>query len=118
LLAAKEEAKAGRPPANRLDDTTDYRGAPTLRDLGISKQQSSDWQAAPDRASAPWRWRSSARNRSAAGTPNCVAELAMSASSASRSPAAVLAYSRETGGKLHREVMRGPANGGRTLGAT
>jgi hypothetical protein len=31
---------------------------------------------------------------------------------------AVLAYSRETGGKLHREVMRGPANGGRTLGAT
>jgi hypothetical protein len=25
---------------------------------------------------------------------------------------AVLAYSRETGGKLHREVMREPANGG------
>ncbi len=37
-------AKAGRPPANRSDDTTDYRGAQTLAELGISKQQSSDWQ--------------------------------------------------------------------------
>jgi hypothetical protein len=31
---------------------------------------------------------------------------------------AVLAYSTETGGTLHREVMRGPADDGWTLGAT
>ena len=44
LLAEREKAKSGPPIRNRSIDTTDYRGAPTLRDLGISKQQSSDWQ--------------------------------------------------------------------------
>lgn len=44
LLREQEKAKAGPPIRNRSVDTTDYRGAPTLRDLGISKQQSSDWQ--------------------------------------------------------------------------
>lgn len=44
LLAEREMAKAGRPSKNRSDDATDYRGAETLADIGISKQQSSDWQ--------------------------------------------------------------------------
>jgi hypothetical protein len=43
LLAESEKAK-GRPPANRSHDATDYRGAPTLADLGISKSQNSRYQ--------------------------------------------------------------------------
>ena len=39
-----EKAKAGRPPKNPSDDTTDLRGAPTLTELGISRDQSSRWQ--------------------------------------------------------------------------
>ena len=52
LLKAMEKAKAGRPPNNRLQDTTDLSKPKTLAELGISKQQSSDWQrlaAAPER---------------------------------------------------------------------
>jgi hypothetical protein len=37
ILAAGEKAKAGRPPENPSDDATNFRGAPTLRELGISK---------------------------------------------------------------------------------
>lgn len=44
LLRDMEKARPGPPIRNRSVDTTEYRGAPTLRDLGISKQQSSDWQ--------------------------------------------------------------------------
>lgn len=47
LLKEREMAKAGRPP-NRSDETTNYRGAQTLSELGISKQQSSDWQRLAD----------------------------------------------------------------------
>jgi hypothetical protein len=43
LLRERDKAKAGRPP-NRSDNATDYRGAETLAEIGISKQQSSDWQ--------------------------------------------------------------------------
>jgi hypothetical protein len=39
-----EKAKAGPPIRNPSQDTTNYRGAPTLRDLGISRDQSSRWQ--------------------------------------------------------------------------
>ncbi|PNE10179.1 MAG: hypothetical protein CR217_15740 [Beijerinckiaceae bacterium] len=52
LLKAMEKAKAGRPPNNRLENTTDLSKPKTLAELGISKQQSSDWQrlaAAPER---------------------------------------------------------------------
>lgn len=45
LLREMEKAKAGRPPENRSRDKTDFRGAPTLSDRGISKSQSSRWQA-------------------------------------------------------------------------
>jgi hypothetical protein len=51
-LKAMEKAKAGRPPNNRLQDTTDLSKPKTFAELGISKQQSSDWQrlaAAPER---------------------------------------------------------------------
>lgn len=48
LLKQMEKAKAGPPVRNRSVDPTDYRGAPTLADLGISKQQSSDWQRLAD----------------------------------------------------------------------
>jgi hypothetical protein len=41
VLAEREMAKAGRPPRNPSKDPTDFRGAETLSDLGISKQQSS-----------------------------------------------------------------------------
>lgn len=44
LLSKTEKAKAGRPPENRSHDDTNYRGAPTLEALGISKTQSSKWQ--------------------------------------------------------------------------
>jgi hypothetical protein len=44
LLATMEKAKAGPPVRNRSVDATDYRGAPTLHDLGISRDQSSRWQ--------------------------------------------------------------------------
>lgn len=47
LLRETTKARAGRPP-NRSDDATDFRGAPTIRDRGISKQQSSDWQKLAD----------------------------------------------------------------------
>ena len=36
LLKEMEKAKAGRPPQNRSDDATDYRGAKTLAERGIS----------------------------------------------------------------------------------
>jgi hypothetical protein len=42
--AKAEKAKAGRPNNNRSDEATDYRGAPTLRDLGVTRDQSSQWQ--------------------------------------------------------------------------
>ena len=35
---AEMEKKAGRPPNNRSGDATNYRGAPTLADVGVSKQ--------------------------------------------------------------------------------
>jgi hypothetical protein len=48
LRAEMEKAKAGRPPQNRSHDTTDFRGTKTLRELGISKDQSSKWQQLAD----------------------------------------------------------------------
>ena len=45
MLAEMEKAKAGRPPENRSHDETDFRGAPTLSNIGISKSQSHRWQA-------------------------------------------------------------------------
>jgi hypothetical protein len=44
MLAKMEKAKAGRPPGNPSSDTTDFRGAPTLAELGITRDQSSRWQ--------------------------------------------------------------------------
>ena len=44
LLREMEKAKAGRPPKNRSDEATDYPRPATLKDLHISKDQSSDWQ--------------------------------------------------------------------------
>ena len=43
-----DKAKAGRPPQNRSTRSTDYRGAPTLAELRISKDQSSRWQRLAD----------------------------------------------------------------------
>jgi Protein of unknown function (DUF3102) len=48
LLQGMEKAKAGRPPQNPSTDATDFRGAPTLTDLGISRDQSSRWQQLAD----------------------------------------------------------------------
>jgi hypothetical protein len=51
LLAAKEKAKGtaglGRPPIGGRT-TPPPKDQPTLRDMGISKQQSSDWQKLAD----------------------------------------------------------------------
>lgn len=44
MLRAMEKAKAGRPPKNRSHESTDFRGAKTLDDLGITYSQSSQWQ--------------------------------------------------------------------------
>jgi hypothetical protein len=41
MLAEQAKAKAGRPSKNSSDDTR-IRGAPTLSDIRISYQQSSD----------------------------------------------------------------------------
>ena len=41
LLKAIEKAKAGRPAKNRSTDTTNSR---TLKELGVTKDQSSNWQ--------------------------------------------------------------------------
>ena len=74
LLRDMEKAKAGRPPQNRSTDTTDYRGGKTLRELGISKDQSSKWQklaAVPEaefEAAAPIRSATSSPPTSIAGT--------------------------------------------------
>ena len=46
LLAETERGRAGRPPENQSHDTTDFRGAPTLVDLNISRDQSSRRQKA------------------------------------------------------------------------
>jgi hypothetical protein len=48
LLKEIEKAKAGRPPDNPSDDARDYRGAPTLKERGISYDQSSRWQKLAD----------------------------------------------------------------------
>jgi len=48
LLRQTEKARAGRPPENRSHDSTDFRGSPTLADLGITKNQSSQWQRLAD----------------------------------------------------------------------
>jgi hypothetical protein len=42
ILAKMEKRSAGRPPENRSPERTDL--PPTLGDLGISKNQSADWQ--------------------------------------------------------------------------
>jgi hypothetical protein len=39
-----EKAKAGRPKKNRSCDTTDFPKAKTLKELGISRDQSAKWQ--------------------------------------------------------------------------
>jgi hypothetical protein len=53
LLREREMARAGAPPKNnRSHDMIDYRGAETLAELGISRDQSSQWQrlaAIPER---------------------------------------------------------------------
>lgn len=48
LLREREMAKGGRPAENRSDDVTGFRREETLSDIGISKQQSSDWQRLAD----------------------------------------------------------------------
>ena len=48
LLKEIEKAKAGRPPDNPSDDARDYRGAPTLKERGITYTQSSRWQKLAD----------------------------------------------------------------------
>jgi hypothetical protein len=50
-LREMAKAKAGRPPENPSSEPRDFRGAPTLADLNISYDQSSQWQklaAVPD----------------------------------------------------------------------
>jgi hypothetical protein len=42
LLAETPKHPAGRPPENRSHDTTDL--PPTLRELGVTKDESSRWQ--------------------------------------------------------------------------
>lgn len=44
LLAEMEKAKAGRPPENPSPKGSNFRGGQTLRDMGISHKQSSNWQ--------------------------------------------------------------------------
>ena len=44
LLAERDRALAGRPPENRFQDETYFRGAPTLSDLGIGKTQDHRWR--------------------------------------------------------------------------
>jgi hypothetical protein len=45
LAEDANKAKAGPPVKNnRSQDATNYRGAPTLEERGITKRQSSDWQ--------------------------------------------------------------------------
>jgi len=49
LIQVMDKAKAGRPPANNPSPAArDFRGAPTLGDLGISYDQSSQWQQLAD----------------------------------------------------------------------
>ena len=45
LLREMDKAKGGRPPKNPSDDT---RGFKTLSEMGISYDQSSDWQKMAD----------------------------------------------------------------------
>jgi hypothetical protein len=42
LLRNMEKAKAGRPPDNGQADSMHFRGAKTLADMGISREQSSN----------------------------------------------------------------------------
>lgn len=44
MLRETERAIAGRPPINQSLDVTNYRGAPTLSDLGLTKRESSEAQ--------------------------------------------------------------------------
>lgn len=48
LYKASQKARAGRPVGNRSSFTTDYRGAPTLKDMGVSRDQSTQWQRLSD----------------------------------------------------------------------
>jgi hypothetical protein len=44
LLAETEKAKAGRPPINRSNQTTNLESPKTLAEMGVTKDQSSKWQ--------------------------------------------------------------------------
>jgi hypothetical protein len=48
LYKASLKARAGRPPENSFPRESNFRGAPTLKDMGVSDKQSHEWQRLSD----------------------------------------------------------------------